>query len=435
MEFVSIIILNYNGAHHLKDCLDSIQSLDYPKEKIEVIIFDNGSTDNSVSLVRKIYPSAVIIENPVNIGFAAPHMIAAKMSKGNVLAFVNNDMKVDKEWIKEGLSGLNPAEGIVCSSSRIMSWNGKHIDFNGGSLQYLGYADQLRDDKVRNGDYILFPCGGAMFIKKDVFIDSGGFDDDYFAIFEDVDLGWRLWIMGYRVVMATGSVAYHKSHGTLDTQKEEKKRFLMHRNALMTAIKNYSEENIKKILPIAFILAVKRALLFMGIDKRGFYFWEQLEFRGSRPDNYKEACLHLAAMDDVFESFEALTKKRKVVQERRKRDDEDVFRLFGDPFRNIMGYKEYLWEDVALFGHFNLHEIFKCSDDYEKRLNEGIHSARETLKRLTEKIQNMSYGTNTHDSPDRGTRLLVRKFYENLKEKGVRPTIKKAGDYLLRRLR
>jgi len=409
--------------------------VDYPKNSFEVIVFDNGSTDDSIPVIKKIWPAVRIIENPGNIGFAPPHRIASGLCKGDTLAFLNNDMKVDKNWLRKGIALLDPSVGVVCASSKILSWNGKHIDFYGGSLQYLGYADQLKDVTKENGGDVLFPCGGAMFIKKDVFLEAGCFDDDYFAIFEDVDLGWRLRVMGYRVVMAPDSIVYHKGHGTLDSKKEEKKRFLMHRNALMTIIKNYDAENLKKILPLALILAVKRALLFLGVEKKEFYFWEDREFTQPRQNNYKEACLHLAALDDVFESFEKIMGKRAEVQAKRKRDDSEIFPLFKDPFRNIMGYKEYLWEEVSLFGNFNLAAVFQCDEDYGKRVGEGIYQARKTLASLLKQIEKISSETNTPVSSDTDKKPLVRKFYKNLKEKGIGPTVKKTGDYLLKRLR
>lgn len=434
MDFVSIIVVNYNGAHHLEDCLGSLKAVDYPGDRFEVIVFDNGSTDDSIPIIRKTWPAVRIIENPRNIGFAPPHRIAAGLCKGDTLAFLNNDMKVDRQWIRKGIALLDPSDGVVCASSRILSWDGADTDFYGGSLQYLGYADQLKEIAGEDGGNILFPCGGSMFIRKDVFLEAGCFDDDYFAIFEDVDLGWRLWVMGYRVVMAPDSIAYHKGHGTLDSRKEEKKRFLMHRNALMTIIKNYDGENLNKILPLALILAVKRALLFLGVEKKEFYFWEDCEFR-QRQNNYKEACLHLAALDDVFESFEKVMGKRHEVQAKRKRDDSEIFPLFKDPFRNIMGYKEYLWEEAALFGSFNLEAVFGCREDYGKRVDEGIYHAGKTLESLTEQIRKMSSEAKVSVSPGTDERHLAGKFFRNLKAKGLGPTVKKTVDYLFGKLR
>lgn len=428
MKTVSIIIVNFNGEKHLKPCLSSICDVDYPQEKLEVIVFDNGSSDNSLQVVEDLYPSAVVLKSPKNIGFAPPHRLAAKAAKGEILAFLNNDMKVDGQWIRKGVGLLDLEKSIVCSSSKIMNWQGTDVDSNGGSLQYLGYADQLKTSDARKGEGILFPCGGAMFIRKDVFEEVGCFDDDYFAIFEDVDLGWRLWIMGYRVVMAPDSIVYHRGHGTLRTRRQAKIRFLMHRNALMTIIKNYDDENLKKVLPIALILAVKRALVFMNIDKRTFYFWEDQDSR-TPPPKFEEACLHLAAIDDVFGAFQALTKKRESVQSRRKRNDKDIFALFKDPFRNIMGSTEYLWHETSLFGHFGLEKVFQCEEQYKKRLDDGIFQAQKILENLRKEIPELSVlpfnmkNMETKKHP-------ARSFSRSLKEEGFIETFRKMARYL-----
>lgn len=433
MNFISIIIVNYNGAQHLRDCLLSLEKLDYPADKFEVLVFDNGSIDDSLRVIKETRFSTRIIANPKNLGFAAPHRIAAEQSKGDVLAFLNNDMKVDSQWIKEGVALLDKAQGIACSSSKVLTWDGKHTDFHGGSLQYLGYADQIKDVQITKGDNILFPCGGAMFIQKEVFLEAGCFDDDYFAIFEDVDLGWRLWIMGYRVVMAPDSIAYHKGHGTLDTKKEEKKRFLMHRNALMTVIKNYDDENIKKILPLAFVLAIKRALLFAGIDKTQFYFWEDRSFEGTATNNPLETFLHLAALDDVFGSFKKLQEKRKYVQDKRMRSDKDILELFRDPFRNIMGYKEYLWSEVELFGDFNLEALFNCKAIYRSRVDDGIYNARQTLKDLLSEAGSKMHELQKPIAPVLNSGNITKKFYAHLREQGFTPTVKKVWSYCLKK--
>lgn len=430
VKTVSIIIVNFNGEKHLKTCLSSIREVDYPQERLEVVVFDNGSSDNSLQVIEDVYPSAVVLKNPNNIGFAPPHRLASQAAKGEVLAFLNNDMKVDSQWIKRGVDLLALGKGVVCSSSRIMNWRGTEVDSNGGSLQYLGYADQLKRSDMKKGEEILFPCGGAMFILKDVFEEVGCFDDDYFAIFEDVDLGWRLWVMGYRVVMAPDSIVYHKRHGTLRTRRQAKMRFLMHRNALMTLIKNYDDENLMKVLPLALILAVKRALLFMNIDKKVFYFWEDQDPRISAPPKFEEACLHLAAIDDVFEAFQSITKKRKAVQNRRKRSDKDILTLFKDPFRNIMGRTEYLWEEVSLFGHFGLERVFQCQEQYKERLDEGIFHAQGILENLRKELSELP-GVSFDMRNVQGKKHPVRRFSKSLKEEGFSETFRKVARHLL----
>jgi len=476
LDKVSIIIVNYNGANHLEENLTSLKQLDYPKSQIELLIFDNGSKDKSLEIILNNYPNAKIIKSDCNTGFAKPHETLSKQATGNILAFLNNDMRVDPGWLKNGISMLNRSENIVCASSKIMDWRGKTIDFCGGTLQYLGFADQLHADQIVNGEKILFPCGGAMFIYRDIFIGAGCFDGDYFAIFEDVDLGWRLWVMGYQVVMATNSIVYHKGHGTLDTKKESKKRYLMHRNAMMTVIKNYSDENLNRILPLALIFAVKRALLFMGVNKNSYYFWEEEsddegnngkfltdahdkeranggdfskyegdnkngQEKGSIPDNYEEACIHLAALDDVFSHFKALTDKRAHVQSMRRRQDDEIFKLFKDPFRNIMGYREYLWDEVSLFGKFALDELFNCPEAYGRRIEDGHFHAREMLEELMIQCRNGNSLSNTtshknssshQDVPDNGSQdsfvksdNLFLKTIMSIHNNGLLTTIKK----------
>ena len=85
-------------------------------------------------------------------GLHHPTGIAAEAAKGDVLAFLNNDTRVDSRWIREGISVLDRPKGIVCSASKLMSWNGRHVEFNGGTLQYLGYADQLTANDVKSGE-------------------------------------------------------------------------------------------------------------------------------------------------------------------------------------------------------------------------------------------------------------------------------------------
>ncbi|MEA2060122.1 MAG: glycosyltransferase family 2 protein [Thermodesulfobacteriota bacterium] len=436
MKRVSVIIVNFNGAHYLKDLFSSLESVDYPRDKLEIIVFDNGSIDNSCDVIKSDCPGATILKSDHNIGFARPHKIAAEEATGDVLAFLNNDMKVDPRWIKEGVAHLNRAEGVVCASSKIFDWTGDNIDFCGGTLHYLGFADQLHGTELNDGQEILFPCGGAMFIDKAVFKKVGCFDDDYFAIFEDVDLGWRLWVIGYRVVIATESIVYHRGHGTLDTQRETKKRYLMHRNAMMTIIKNYDGTNLKRILPLSLIFAVKRALLFMGVDKKQYYFWEENNGSGSseEPDNFEEGCIHLAALDDVIGDFKRIVEKRNQVQSMRKRSDGDIFTHFKDPFRNIMGYREYLWDEVALFGAFSLDCVFNCKEEYRNREEEAMYHVKEQLYELIPEVRgstNKRKGENIIVIKEFPRENIWAKVLNSLKNQGVITTCKKGFSRLL----
>jgi len=404
---------------HLPELFKSFKALEYPEEQFEVIFFDNGSVDNSLEVVRREYSRARIISNPDNLGFAAPHRIAAAKARGEILAFLNNDMRVDPRWITEGISYLNPEQKIVCSSSKIFTWDGKNIDFGGGSLQYLGYAEQYQKDEIKDGAPVLFPCGGAMFISRKVFLEADCFDDDYFAVFEDVDLGWRLWMMGYKVVMASRSIVYHKGHATLDSRGEVRKRYLMHKNALVTIIKNYQEDNLKKILPSAMSLALKRALLFLGVDKRMFYFWEKDRGRLTLNKNSIEGLIHLVVLDDVFENFENIREKRDRVQAKRVRKDEEILSMFKDPLRNIMGFKEYFWHEASLIGYFQLYELFNCTEQYRNNLNHGLGIARHDLNRIRREINRNTLTIPCINKPSGRFRDLIDKFNHRRKSEGI----------------
>ena len=270
---VSVVTVNWNGKSHLSTLLPPLLAL----KPGEVIVVDNGSTDGSQEFLRKRYPQVQLLENGMNLGFAQPCNLGATAARGSCIAFINNDMRPEPYWLTAALEKLDAR--TPCVASRILDWEGRRIDYNGSSLHYLGYGLQqdlgLPVEEAPHRGQVLFPCGGAMLVDRKVFLDLGGFDPDYFALFEDVDLGWRLWLAGHRVVMASDSMVRHRGHATLETKAPEKTRYLIHRNALLTIFKNYEEENFRKIVPLALILAMKRAVHFSGVRKESFYLWSE----------------------------------------------------------------------------------------------------------------------------------------------------------------
>ncbi|MFQ5575928.1 MAG: hypothetical protein ACE5G8_02950, partial [Anaerolineae bacterium] len=157
--------------------------------------------------------------------------------------------------------------GIVAASSRLLTWDGGRIDFAGTSLNFYGHAWKVGDgdpdlDRYAQNRPILAPSGGAMIIDRAIFLDVGGFDEDFFAYFEDVDLGWRLWVMGYRVTLAANSVAYHVHQGSWGKVQMAKRLVLYERNAIMGMVKNYDDESLARLLPVALMLLLRRAYLY-----------------------------------------------------------------------------------------------------------------------------------------------------------------------------
>jgi len=385
---VTIITVNWNGRIHLQELLPSL--LDQGAG--EIIVVDNGSVDDSISFLEENYPSVRILRNPVNRGFSQPNNLAAREAKGEILAFINNDMKAHPEWISNGIRKLEECD---CVSSRILSWDGKFIDFNGSSLQYLGFALQKDSGELlssisgQEGD-ILFPCGGAMFIRKELFLESGGFDEDFFAIYEDVDLGWRLRVNGRRIVLDGDSVVYHKGHATFQTQDNSRMRYLMHRNALLTILKNYSDDTVKKVFPMAIMMAVRRAVRCSGVRKESFYLWEEAGRALNSGDKSAltsnlDALNHLVALDDTIKMLPAILEKRTIIQAKRKTGDEEILSLFGDPLRHIVEDTDYASTEDRLLESLGLDSLFDLEKHREQAAafpSGAVHAEEKCRKEL-----------------------------------------------------
>ena len=215
---VSIIIPNCNGRAHLEDCLSSLRALNYPSDRREIILVDNGSSDGSVEYVQESYPDVTVLQNENNMGFAAPCNRGAECSRSEYLAFLNNDTRVDPEWLNELARSIGApkaeAEQVVCVAGRIVSWDGQVMDYDGGVMNFHGHGHHLGMGQAVSAASsherpTLFACAASMLIRRDVFLEVGGFDPDYFAYFEDVDLGWRLWLFGFQVLYCPTAVIFH----------------------------------------------------------------------------------------------------------------------------------------------------------------------------------------------------------------------------------
>ena len=129
--FVSVIILNRNGKEYLEDCLPSVEGQVYPRDRLEIIVVDNGSTDDSVSYIRDHHPRVVVVRKKRNEGYAAPNNEAARMAGGEHVVFLNNDIRLEPHWLVRMQQGLRVDKGVVCVGSRMLSWEGDRVDYAG----------------------------------------------------------------------------------------------------------------------------------------------------------------------------------------------------------------------------------------------------------------------------------------------------------------
>ena len=340
---VSVIVINLNGRPHLEPCFQSLLAQTYPADLVEFILIDNASDDGSLELMHERFPTVRVITNATNVGFAPAVNQGAVAATGRYLALINNDTHADPGWITAMVSTLEAgsAQGVACVGSQILDWEGKHIDFISSGASFYGFGYQFYHgfpiNTVALGDHeALFACGGALLVDRAIFLAVGGFDEDYFAYYEDVDFGWRLWVLGYRVVITPSAIMYHRHHGTSRRLQPYQLNKLLERNALLTIIKNYDEANLNRVLSSSLLLLFQRILGHTS----GEIAWDTFDFArgGPQPPEVQEqlvprlALSPIAAMKDVIDDFPHLWQKRQQIQSRRVRPDSAIFPLLLCPF-------------------------------------------------------------------------------------------------------
>jgi GT2 family glycosyltransferase len=332
---VSVVVINFNGRDYLEACLASLRDLDYPADQIEVIFIDNNSTDGSVEFVREHFADCRIVVNDHNTGFSPAVNQGARLANGTYLALINNDAVADPRWVKEAVRTLEMEDRTACVASKILRDDRRTIDYAGGQMAFYGHGfakgnKEPDDPDDRKNRATLFASGGAMITRRDVFVDVGGFDDSYFAFFEDVDYGWRLWVLGHEVTYVPASKVYHRHHGTIERFGYPRERYLLERNALATVFKNYGDDMLARTLPGTLVLALLRGLADPDTELPDYRITDD-----ATPIEAAEVSAltgaHLAAIRDWGLLLGELGAKRYAVQSRRKVSDEAIMRLFEEP--------------------------------------------------------------------------------------------------------
>ncbi|HEY0735711.1 MAG TPA: glycosyltransferase [Herpetosiphonaceae bacterium] len=368
---VSVVVVNFNGRQHLEPCFSSLLKQDYPAELVELILVDNNSQDGSLELMAERFPTVRVIANTHNLGFAPAVNQGAAAAAGQYLALINNDAYADPRWLRAQVEPLlaHRDEGVVCVGARMLDWHGQRIDFIGGGVNFYGHGDQFfhqmpAEAVAAEEQELLFACGGAMLIDREIFLDVGGFDEEYFAYFEDVDLGWRLWLYGYRVRFAPEAVVYHRAHATANIMHGHQIRTLLERNALITILKNYDDEHLQQVLPAALMLLLKRSLLEGGqsLDRREFDLRQRKHASADPTLPVPKLMLsYLMAAGDVIGDFPRLWARRQAVQARRARPDSEILPLFRRPMGTNYLAPSYLLLQEALTEAFDIRAMLNGS--------------------------------------------------------------------------
>ncbi len=396
MTTVSVIIPSFNGRHLLGECLSSLQQTDVPAICLDIIVVDNGSDDGSRDYIKDNFPAVHIIKNPENLGFAEACNIGAMHASGDYIVFLNNDTKVDGKWLTSLLDGLDRGKSIICTSSRIVGWDENITEFGGGEINFCGYGFQRSSFKkkylpLEEPAQIPFACGCSMLIDRNVFIDCGMFDKDYFAFYEDVDLGWRLNLQGYKIHYCPDSVVHHHHHATAKKMKEGFLYFLWSRNALLNVIKNYENNNLPRVFTCAILLTVERFIYISGLRNKAVELGMTDE--ASRYLDIQEGIGK--AVIEIFENMNGILEKRKFVQERRKISDRELSDNFElrIEFDDIINAKAENILSSHLMNMLDFSDIFKEGRQKEHSL-ETINTLKKAYKETLSKAVDFEHKNN-----------------------------------------
>lgn len=245
---VAVVILNWNGKYYLEKFLPSVFNSTY--SNIEFVIGDNGSTDDSVAYVRENFPIFHIIENPENLGFAGGYNRVLENVEADYFVLLNSDVEVTPGWIEPVIERMQADPLLVACQPKILSYHYKgafeHAGAAGGYIDCFGFPfcrgrilEWIEDDRGQYDDSreVFWATGAALFIKSEAWRASGGFDADFFAHFEEIDLCWRLKRKGYKIGYCSDSLVFHVGGGTLKTSNPQK-TYLNFRNNMVMLQKN-----------------------------------------------------------------------------------------------------------------------------------------------------------------------------------------------------
>ena len=236
---VSIVIVNFNGKYFLKECLQSLKQLNYPKECLEIIVVDNNSTDNSQEFVRTNFPQVKLIINKDN-NYCKANNLGIEASSGEYIAFLNNDTIVDKDYLVELIKIIEDDESIGIVGSKLLFMDGKiqsagHQEFPQFYWGDRGFQEEDRGqyDKVEEVPSL---CGASILCRRKCLQEIGKFDEDFIIYLEDVDLCLRAQKKRWKVIFVPQSKVYHHYHGTF---KKEDSLFFEERNRLLLIAKHW----------------------------------------------------------------------------------------------------------------------------------------------------------------------------------------------------
>jgi GT2 family glycosyltransferase len=321
---ISVIVLNWNGRHFLKSCLDSLLVQTHGHR--EIIVVDNGSTDGSVEFLKACYGSQIVlIKNGRNEGFAKGVNIGVNASRGQYIALLNNDAVADKRWLEELMKGVSQGETVGMCASKILLLSDRQVIDKVGHLLYpdglnagrgLGERDRGQYDRMEE---VLFPDGSAALYRKAMLDEIGLFDEQFFAYGDDADLGLRGRLFKWTCMYVPTAVVYHVHSGTLG-RLSPLKALLVERNRFWLAL---------KLLPLPLLFLSP----FFTVAR---FFWHAYGAFAGQGTAGRFAAQHsksrlllilIRAYLSGLTGVPAIIKKRREIRRRKRMTDEEFLML------------------------------------------------------------------------------------------------------------
>lgn len=292
MNKIAVVILNWNGADLLRQFLPSV--IEYSPEAT-IYVADNASTDNSIEIVQEEFPTVKLIQNTSNFGFAKGYNKALKVVNEPILALVNSDIEVTQNWLAPILYQFESEINTAVIQPKILDYKKKtHFEYAGaagGFIDQYGFPfcrgrifETIEEDKDQYNDSIniFWASGACFFIRNDIYRKLNGFDEDFFAHQEEIDLCWRIKNEGFEIKYNGNSTVYHVGGATLKTGNPHK-TFLNFRNSLWMLTKNLPKNQLIKTLfirlsldgiaGIKFLLEGKPRHLWAVLKSHFYFYW------------------------------------------------------------------------------------------------------------------------------------------------------------------
>ena len=308
LEVISVIIVNWNGRGYLAECLNSLRKQSF--RRFSTILVDNGSTDGSVAFVRRNYPEVRLEALSRNTGFSAANNFAIRTVRSPYIALLNNDAVAHPQWLKTLVEALDARPEAGFAASRILFYQDRTIVDRAGDSYSTAGSGLLRGrgspaDAFDSKEWVFGACAAAALYRRSLFHDIGLFDEDFFLLYEDVDLSFRAQLRNYQCLYVPDAVVYHRASGSI-VHDSPVSVYYSHRNLEWVYVQNMPGRLIARtiLLHVVYNLAA------------GFYF----SANGRMVD-------FIRAKWDACKGMRKALQKRRQIQKNRTASDFYIWRL------------------------------------------------------------------------------------------------------------